>query len=141
MAYLFRQKLNISELANVQSGTKRILIYEPEQYLGALYARYLKPDNFDVQHCFDLNQLSQAVWHFQPRLLIFSADPMGNWPKLRPVLTLITRTFPELGVISTGYNLSNDQLAQLMAIGLSGHINRRLSRPQDVAVVVQNILK
>ena len=74
MAYLFRQKLKIEELANVPSGRGKILIYEPERDLGILHAYYLRAHSFDVLQCDEVSKLRQLAAAFNPDLLIFSAD-------------------------------------------------------------------
>ena len=140
MAYLFRQKLNIEELSEPLYREKRILIYEPEYYLSALYGHYLRSQNFDIKPCLDLSQVRQAIFVFSPQLLIFSVDAFGSWLKLKPILQGLVADFPNLNVVSTGYDLNSDSIKELMEVGLAGHINRRLSRPKDLAVLAQALL-
>ena len=65
MAYLFKQKLQINELAGLSQPNFRVLVYEPEEYLGALYAHYLAAHNFDIRHCPDLAPTVSIVkWIF-----------------------------------------------------------------------------
>ena len=141
MAYLFRQKLNISELVDLAQAPKRILIHEPEEYLSALYAHYLRAHNFDVKHCPNWDKISAMVKSFRPQVFIFSADalvPHTN-VKIWGLLSGLVSDFPNLKLISTGLGNSSP-LKELMAAGVLGHINRKLSRPQDLAIIVKSIL-
>src|SRR5690349_15474859 len=111
MAYLFRQKLNISDLTGFSEKRKKILIYEPENYLYALYEHYLRSHNFDIKHCPELSQLKPALNNFSPHLLIFNLDAFTSGPfKLN-----IKESFPELTIITIGHGLENQTLKQLMS--------------------------
>jgi hypothetical protein len=141
MAYIFKQKLKLSDLASLAIAPKRVLIYEPEKDLAALYAYYLSEQNFEIKHCLDFEAIRQSVINFQPNLLIFSTDSPDNLPKIRLFPVALIKEFPSLRVISTGYNLSGQGIGELMAIGVISHINRRLSRPQDLAILVTTLLQ
>jgi hypothetical protein len=142
MAYLFRQKLNILELAGREAGLRRVLIYEPEEYLGALYRHYLRMHNFDVKHCPVLGQARQAIADFEPDVFVFCADSesAGTASEIWKLLPYLGADFPGLRMVSTGLNSSNEIIRRLMEAGVLGHINRKLSRPQDLAIVVKSIL-
>lgn len=66
MAYLFRQKLYLKDLAGLSAPPKKILISEPESYLSALYGHYLEAHNFDIKHCPRLDQIKAALANFSP---------------------------------------------------------------------------
>ena len=139
MAYIFKQQLNLKDLADLDSQPKRILIYEPESYLAALYRHYLSEHNFDIKHCSNLAEVGKIIKDFQPHLLIFSAD--GDSFKYPGMISSLSRAFPGLQLLTTGYNLSNQSIKTLMDAGVLGHLNRRLSRPRDVADVVNAVLQ
>jgi hypothetical protein len=136
MSYVYRQKLKLSELANLPDLPNRVMIYEPENYLGALYGHYLGFHNFEVRLQADARELSGAVSAFAPHLLIFSADQEG----FKFLLRGLTQNFPELKVVTTAYNLSQQSIAELMSLGTLGHINRRFSRPKDLAMLVKTFI-
>ena len=142
MAYIFKQKIRIvDELAYLPRNTKTILIYEPLSDLSALYAHYLSSHNFNIHHCPDMNFLRPAIAAVSPDLLIFSLDAAVSWSQNKSLLLGLLKDFPKLSVISTSFNLNNENLKELMSLGVLSHINRRLSRPQDVVVIVKNILE
>lgn len=136
MAYMFKQKLSLEELVNLPKAGRRVLVYEPNEYLGALYRHYLRAHNFDVRHCPDLALLKQALAVFGPNLLVFSADD------LRPERAIkdFSAEFPGLKIITTAYNLNHEAVGELLAAGVLSHINRRFSRPQDLVVLAGSLI-
>lgn len=143
MAYIFKQKLNIHDLVNLpQERQKRVLIHEPEDYLDALYAYYLKGQNFDIRHCQRLESLIDSVKNFTPDILIFNVEAQAKPFRLKADwIFRFKKNFPEIFVITTGFNTDSEILKVLLSAGVSSHINRRSTRPQDIAVVVRNILQ
>jgi hypothetical protein len=141
VAYLFKQKLNLTDLAGVTVIPKRILIYEPETYLAALYAHYLRMHNFDIKHCPNLSEVTDMIISFQPHLLIFCAD--GITPPFRApsLISALNRRFPELSLLTTARDLGHQGTKDLMDAGVLGHLNRNLSRPQDIPILVKTILQ
>jgi len=139
MAYLFRQKISIEDLVEINSSRKKVLLYEPENYLAGLYEHYLQQHNFDVKHCPHLAELKQSIKAFSPDLLIFNVE---NWDGKKKLLAFnFKRDFPLLPVISTGYNVNSEDLTALMDYGIQSHINRRATRPEDIAIIVKNVLQ
>jgi len=139
MAYIFKQKINLADLAALGQEPKKVLIYEPESELGALYAHYLRAHNFDIRHCPYLASIRQFIAEFEPHLLIFNAESSQALLEISRVSRNFPAGFPRL--ISTGYNLSGQKIGELMSAGVASHINRKLSRPQDLAILVETILK
>jgi hypothetical protein len=140
MAYFFKQKLNMGELSGLARDPRKILIYEPEEYLGALYAHYLKEHNFDVKHCPDLKKIKQIILGFDPELLIYSADSELSAQSQASFFRNLSLNFPSLRVVTTGYNLSSENVREFMSAGVSSHINRRFSRPKDLAFLAKTLL-
>lgn len=140
MAYIFKQKLQLRDLVNIESSLKKVLIYEPEQYLAALYGHYLSAHNFDVKHCPNLSDLKIFAQMRRPDILIFSAEGGGAFPEKIAWLSDFKKNFPDVPVVTTGFKAETEALKQFMAIGISGHINRRLTKPQDLVVIVKSIL-
>ncbi len=137
MAYLFRQKLYLKDLAGLSAPPKKILISEPESYLSALYGHYLEAHNFDIKHCPRLDQIKAALANFSPHLLLVNADSRG----VEHLLGADFKSeFPRLLVVTTAYNLNAKNLGLLMNAGATGHINRQLTRPQDVVDIVKALL-
>ena len=140
MAYLFKQKLNLADLAGRPIIGHRVLIHEPEGYLAALYEHYLKAHNFDIKHCPDLAALKQYIAEFKPQLLILNAQSAAGPKGGRFWDINFKKDFPELIIVTTGYNLGVQVLSKLMDAGACGHIDRRLSRPGDLVVMVNALL-
>jgi hypothetical protein len=142
MAYIFKQKLNIHDLAGVVHRQKRVLVHEPEEYLSALYGHYLREHNFDVKHCPDLGKISHLIASFRPDVLVFCSDATHSLSsrEIKKLLSGFSLELPDLRLVATGLNSSGELLRELMSAGVLGHINRKLSRPQDLVVVIKSIL-
>ncbi len=141
MAYIFKQKLNLTDLAGLTILPKRILIYEPEIYLAALYAHYLRQHNFDIRNCFNLDKVNGMIISFQPHLLIFCTDGLKAPFKAPGLILALSRKFPNLSFLTIARELSHQGTKDLMDAGVLGHLNRSLSRPQDVVEVVKTLLQ
>lgn len=140
MAYIFKQKLRVSDLAHISPNRKKVLIYEPEEYLSALYGSYLRIHKFAVEHCANLDALPKTLTEFSPHLLIFNTDSPGNSLSSKSWLMAAKKYYPELIIVTTNINLSHEGVRELMSAGISSHINRSLSRPQDIVVIVKSLL-
>jgi hypothetical protein len=140
MAYLFKQKFNFAELAGLAVLPKKILIYEPEDYLAALYAHYLRMHNFEIKHCPNLGEINEMITSFKPHLLIFCADGVRESSQFPGMILFLSRRFPDLHFLATGYNLSYQGIKELMSAGVQSHLNRRLCRPQDIVEIVKTLL-
>ena len=136
MAYIYRQKLNLSELVDLPKISRRVVVYEPNDYLGALYRHYLRAHNFDVKHCPDLLLLKETVAAFAPGLLVFCADA----GRTGVILKNFSQNFPSLKIVTTAYNLNQEEVSSLMAFGVQSHINRRFSRPQDLVLLARTLI-
>lgn len=132
MSYIIRQKFNIAELVEIAASRPMVLICEPDDCLAALYGHYLSAHNFDVKHCPHLGELRSAWQSTNPRLLLVNAEAAGS--------TNFSKEFPGLSVVTVGYNLTANRVKALLNAGVSGHIDRRLSRPEDVAVIIKTLL-
>jgi DNA-binding NtrC family response regulator len=138
--YLFKNKINVADLVDLQRQSKKILIYEPNSDLGQLYSSYFKQSNFEVQHCREREILPHNLMIFSPNLLVYSLDLLHETGSKTFYLQGIKQSFPSLTVVTVGYNLDPEALKNLMNCGVSGHINRQLSRPQDLVTVVKMLL-
>jgi hypothetical protein len=137
MAYIFKQKLQISDLANLERPLFRVLIYEPEEYLGGLYEHYMKNHNFDIRHCVSLHEINYCLQSFEPELLVYNTDSDKDFSRGR----MVFKNYPSLKIITTAYNISHEDARGLMALGVLSHINRRFSRPSDLATLAKTLLE
>jgi hypothetical protein len=136
MAYLFKQKLQINELSGLSQPNFRVLVYEPDETLGGLYAHYLSLHNFDIKGCPDLAGLKDYINNFQPQILVFSADSAAAFASAKTIFSY----YPGLKVVTTGYNLNSEGVSQLMSLGVLSHLNRRFTRPADLPALLKTLL-
>ncbi|MBI5530619.1 MAG: hypothetical protein HY918_03920 [Candidatus Doudnabacteria bacterium] len=140
MSYLFKQKLNLGDLSLTNREIKRVLVFEPEEYLAALYANYVRNQEFEVRHCLELEEVPALIVKFSPHLLVFNAEALDSPVKSKSWLVSLKNRHPELHVVTIGYNISSEGVRELMSAGISSHINRHLSRPNDIAHIIKAIL-
>lgn len=139
MSYIFKQKLDLRELAAFEKARKRILLYQPQADLGALYSHYLKFHNFDVKHCQDIAALKEHMQSFMPEVIFYSiegAKPLTVLSSLRS----LKKNLPATLVVTTGFNTDAETLKQLLSAGVSSHINRCHSRPEDIVAITKTLL-
>ena len=141
MSYILKQKLNIKDFVGFQSPVHKIVLHEPEEYLSALYAHYLREHNFEVKNCSSLDQLRDSVEDFAPKILIFSVESPTNLNFKANWLLNFKNNFPQITIITTGFNTSSDILKLLLQAGISSHMNRKLTRPQDLAIIAKHLLQ
>ncbi len=139
MSYLYKQKLSFEDLQGWQSEQWRVVVFEPERYLLGIYSHHLEQNGFEIQTVSEPDDIIITVSQFSPHLLVFNADKTSKDNSLS--LFRIKREFPRLYILTTACDLSYEDVKELMAKGISGHINRRLSRPQDIAHIAVSLLK
>ena len=140
MAYMFRQKLRLQDLAGIKVAPKKVMIFEPDEYLSALYGRYLSLHEFEVRHCRDLENLSLGLTEFLPHLMVFNAETGPDFLRHKLWLKDCKNKYPELLIITTAFNAGSQHVSELMSAGVLSHINRNFSKPHDLVYVVKALL-
>jgi len=141
MAYLFREKFKVSDLAVLQRRPGRlVLIMELEDYLRELYAKHFSDNDLKVVHCTRAEELFEHVRTYGPQLLLVNIDVLDRFSRMLGLLKLVRASFSRLPVVAISSGLDVDGLKELMDIGISSHIDRRFTRPADVVHVVKAIL-
>jgi hypothetical protein len=139
MAYLFRQKIDLRELAGAEYSPRLIMLAEPEEYLLALYSYYLQNYNFIVKNCADASILEEMISAHNPSLLFFNPGFYGKISQAASFLKKMMANFPFLQVVTIGNGVSEKELKLLMQTGIVSHIERRLSKPKDIVAVAETI--
>ncbi|MDR3643012.1 MAG: hypothetical protein P4L74_05295 [Candidatus Doudnabacteria bacterium] len=141
MAYLVKQKFNVADLARIPEKKNRVLIYGSDLYLCQLYASYLRLCRLETRHCASQDLVANVLSGFMPSLLLVDLDSLSysgdSWLKNLN----FNRDFPSLLIVTISGNSDSKSVAKLMSAGVSSHINRKFSRPQDVAEVVKVLLQ
>lgn len=138
MNYIFHNHYYIEPMTPVTSK-KTILLAEPEQEARVLYYRHLSNSDASVILCTDLSTLLEDLTMLKPDLLVI--NPGENPANSLAFLRNIKKTQPNLRIITIGYGTPDEYLDRFMQLGVSYHINRHLTRPQDVAVAAQQVLE
>ncbi len=123
---------------NFENQNKIIVLAEPEPETRGLYHKHLASPNIVIQLCEDLEKLPGVLELYQPDLLI--VNPGANPASGLVFLKNLRKFQPNLSIITIGYGTPDEYLDRFMELGVSCHINRYLTRPQDVTVAVTQVL-
>lgn len=140
MSYLYKQKLNLMELVPVVPAKKTILIFEPEEYLLALYSGYLTNHEFVVRPCTEAEELELKIGEHDPDLLMFNTQIFQEILEIKRILQSLKKQYPELPIVTISHNLDSNLIKELMNEGISSHIERKLTRPKDIVFVAKTVL-
>ncbi len=134
MKYVFKQRIVTVSRINQPGGLVLVVAHEPQ--LFALYVRHLEPE-FKVFGSSDPQLLVTDIRRHVPDIVLLNIDA----PTLGvPAVQKVTRMFPLLKVVTTSLSADEAIMREVMNAGVSGHINRTLTRPQDVVVMVKQAL-
>jgi CheY-like chemotaxis protein len=141
MAYLFKQKFTLADLGLAAPASSRlVLLAEPEAALRSIYLRHLADHGLAVSCCHEVERLLPHVTGHRPHLLILSLGLFPCLPDAAEFLDGIRRRFTAMPVVTVGFDIGGEGLRQLMQAGISSHLDRRFSRPADLAAIAKTIL-
>ena len=132
MQYLFRQTYNL----NTSLNKAEVVLLEPETDLGRLYAKYLRDASYNVFQAL-LSDLHQILAEVEPKALVYSSN-LDSQAIIKQV-TSIRRLYPNLHIITLSNHSEPIDVASWMEAGISAHINKKLSRPQDIVAALDQI--
>lgn len=140
MAYLFRQQFKISDLAAPRQRNYSVIVVEPDLYLAKLHELHLTGAGFEVHHCHSPELLSQYLAEVPASVLLLNPEIYGDFKRAVDGIRVINKKFPHIHLVTIAYNLESANLKELMSSGISSHINRKLSRPRDVADIIKSLI-
>jgi DNA-binding NtrC family response regulator len=141
MAYLFREKINLLDLANLEQKNSRVLTVGVEDFLRDLYEAYLKKSEIALAHCKSVDAAHSYIKIYQPELLILGVEQLRSFQPTLSFLYQVRLFYPSLPVVSVGFDTDHQFLRQAMSAGVCSHIDRRHTRPQDVVLIVKSLLR
>lgn len=141
MAYLFKKKFDIRELVNLDERPRRVFVVEPDHDLLLIYGGYLQDHGFEVELGKNEDFLIQRLKSQKPHLLLINAELLYQSQHLKRVLGVLAQEMSMFLVVSVGYDLSYEQVKEIMSIGAVSHVDRRFSRPHDVIMLIKSLLK
>lgn len=140
MSYIVQEKFNIYDLVPRPDRRNLIGIVEQEDYLAKLYEKYLQQQQFTVYHCPQPQDVEDFLAFLSPQVLLLNPESYGPTKLAAKVVKRVIGSFPELLVVTVSYDTAPEDLKLLMGAGIVSHINRKLSKPQDVAEVIRSVL-
>lgn len=136
MNYVQKQKFNIQELFEAVPRGSIVGVIEPERYLAKLYEKYLQAHGFTVLHFQPGELLTVFVERVSPKLVLLASDNASAYDHIER----IRRHNPHILLVTIAHNANQEDIEHFMSHGVTSHINRKLSRPQDVADIIRGLI-
>ncbi len=137
--YVTKEKFNIQDLVELAVKPSRVLLISPDEMLAQIYQRHLEAHQFVVSSQRDQALLSEMAELVKCDLLILDIinDRLVEQQKW---LMSLRDAYPSIKIITVGMGLSETDLTRLMSAGIMGHIDRKLTRPQDLVILIKSII-
>lgn len=132
MAYLFKQKLILPST----TPASLVFVVEPEEYLLDLYCKYLMAETFMVKGFRTLEDIDTSRT-LSPDVVILNTALLRqpDFPKFKADFLPAPVKIISIGIIE-----DQNIVSKLMSLGVAGHLERRLSRLQDLVEVVKAVI-
>ncbi|MBL8029786.1 MAG: hypothetical protein JNN11_00895 [Candidatus Doudnabacteria bacterium] len=140
MNYIEKQKFNLYELVGESVRKKRILLLEPEYYSRGLYARHLKLGGMHVVCAENMDHCIFMVKTCEPDLALISPHSERDLNKFIDKLKDLRKEHEFLPIMTIGQYLPSDILGKMMNLGVASHMEKRLSRPKDVVLIIKTFI-
>ena len=140
MAYIEKQKFNVHELAASRLRPIAVAIIEPDEYLAALYARYISAAHLQTHMRHDVDGIHGFIKTIQPHIIIINPNIQPSPKIFISILNTIRENFPAILLVTIGLSSDSEAIKDYMDSGISSHINRAHTRPQDVVVIIKSLL-
>lgn len=140
MSYYIQQKFQITDFLSPKLPQKKITVAADDDELRRLYCFYLHQHNFQAFPCAGVDSVHEHLKNFQPHLLLFCMNGEGKQRDALRHITVLSRQYPELKIVTIGIISRHDELKEILDLGVCGHIDRKLTRPRDIIEVVKVIL-
>lgn len=138
MPYVLKQKFNVAELSGIVKPLKRALLVISEEVLRDIYFRLFLQHDFDVRAVSFGDHRTMTSHLNSTDLLVIDLLDSQNSDRME-FLKILSRDFPAMSVITVGYQLSEQTLNKIMALGVVGHLDRKFSRPEDLVKIAKSI--
>lgn len=135
MKYIFEQHYSLPNMKLDTDTIYRAIVFEPKFELAELYAKYLRMQNLETYTCQDDAHLETLAASVSPHIIIYNIDNGYT------VLKFIKHKSPSTFIITIGGDFGDAELDDLMAIGISGHINRKVTQPRDIGILAKQLLQ
>ncbi len=132
MEFVTKQNFKIQELVELpRSGFQALLIFN-DIPLREIYIQHFKNKNFQAI-AFSFGEFHTILEYLEKvKLVILELTSGEEQDKLRFLQTTVEK-FPDLTFITVGNSLEKEILNEFMQLGAVGHIDRKFTRPEDLA--------
>lgn len=122
-------------LVGMTRATSSIAIVSADSSLSRLYGKLLASE-FNIM-IVPVHGLLRQLISYPPDVVILDTNTAEP---LVPTVDGIIRSFPRMRIITVGFSIPEEMLEGLARAGVVSHINRKLTQPRDVIIVVKQTL-
>lgn len=136
MKYIVTEKFSMLNQPKADAGL--VFVFEPEEYLLDLYCKYLLQEKYAVKGFRDLDMVvNPKAGIEEPDVAVINTQFLQQ-PNFR---AFRSQTLPDrTKIISIGSGVDAGFVSNLMSLGVSSHLERRLSRPGDLVEIVRALI-
>ena len=140
MTYVFKEKFQLADLANVSRVAKCVVLLETDSILRDIYKTEFGLLGLDSVFCENQFEVDSVVKRHNPHLFICNTDIFKNESELIELLKYIKKIYHYLPLLTYSLRTSPDLLSKLLNCGVSSHLDRKFSRPRDLLDIVRAVL-
>ena len=141
MQYIEKQKFNINDLVALKIRMPVVVVIEPDAYLADLYAKYIMAAHYKAHIRRDILDIHSFLEQVNPHVILFNPHMHPSTKVFVAELAKIRKNLPSVILITIGQTTETEEIKHYMEAGIASHINRRLTRPGDIIVIIQSLLK
>lgn len=139
MAYISQYHHTLRNEPFVELNGVTVVLAEPEAETRAFYSQQLAEIGMQVHSADALDTLINVVESSKPDVVII--NPSSDLETGFRAIKLLKQEYSHIPVISMAMTMREDQLDAIMQAGVSLHINRGLTRPRDLLLALEQVLK
>jgi len=138
MNYIFTEKFIRPGLKVQNVYPKVVLVADPQPEICSIYLRHFNDASFITQVCNKYETLAGILRELDPHLLVLTLTPLKT--KAEATVKKIMVRHPFMRIITLARTESESDPRRLLGLGVVGHLNKELTRPQDIVTLAQHVL-
>lgn len=138
MRGIFYKKFNMNEIFETNLNKPIVVLAETDPETRAIYARYLSRANFIVNLCAEVDALHKQMLVYEPDILVCNPNFLFGFSS--SVFHNIRSLYPKLPIVTVGDSVVDTDMDKLMKLGVSAHLSRKFSQPNDLVFTVEQLL-
>lgn len=132
------QKLFVPSVGVVDADRKIILVADHQPEMSKIYANLFENLECLAHTCHEIHKLESELANLEPHVLILNITTFADQAIKR--VKSMRSSYPEMVMVTLSDSGNDVELHRLMELGVVGHLNKQLTRPRDVLLLVKHVL-